>query len=136
MNGRTLALVFLSLPFLGSCAAMFSGTSKRVRIESTPPAHFTAGEIQGTTPMEIEISRSLDEIEFEFPGGETRSLQIDSGFQYGYLFMDILFTPGYGVVGLAVDFGTGAIWDPPATLSYDLESGASVGFEAESPVSN
>ena len=39
------------------------------------------------------------------------------GIDVGMLVLDILFTPGFGLVGLIVDFATGCIWRPLPTGS-------------------
>ena len=91
--------VFGILALVGpGCAAMFSGTSDPVMFTSEPAgALITSDDEQHTTPCTIELSKGVSEFTIAHAAHEERVVEIDRSFQGGYLLMDILFTPGFGV---------------------------------------
>lgn len=126
MQSKLLKSLATGLLLLGtSCASIFDGTSSDVHFTSDPPgAQVIAGEVEGTTPCTLKISKSLDDVTFVHPTYSERVVDLDSSFQVGFLFMDILFTPGYGLVGILVDGATQAWWKPPATVHCDFTAPA------------
>lgn len=115
-------LLALALLLSTSCASMFNGTTDEVHFASTPEGAqvFEGTKQLGTTPCTVAISRSTDVIAFEHPAHGRRVVPLKSDFQLRYLFLDILFTPGYGLLGIIVDSATQAWWDHPATLACDF----------------
>jgi hypothetical protein len=47
-----------------------------------------------------------------YPSRSTLTSEERGPLDPGMLVLDILFTPGYGVLGLIIDFATGCIWMP------------------------
>ena len=122
------AAAILALALTTSCAAMFTGTTDTVRFESDPPGAEVVvdGEVVGTTPCTSEISKSVDEVEFRHAALGSRTVELDSSFQVGFVFMDILFTPGYGLLGILVDTATQAWWNHPDIVSCDFNAPVAV----------
>ena len=106
-----------------SCAAMFTGTSDMVTFTSNPPRCIVrVDDNEGQTPYSIKISKKIKEATFVHPDtGEERTVELKRTYQTGMLLMDILFTPGYGLVGIIVD-GSTAAWykhDPQSYVDFD-----------------
>ena len=61
---RTIALA--AVLAMAGCATLFNGTSQRIQVISEPPGAevFLDGELAGTTPTEVVVSRRLAEHEF------------------------------------------------------------------------
>jgi hypothetical protein len=107
----TLKLSILAVALVGlqSCAAMFTGTKSTVLIDSEPQGvPFAVGKVTGVTPQSVEIPKKAKSVTFTPANAEPVTMALKRRFQYGMLALDILFTPGYGAVGIAVDGATGA----------------------------
>jgi len=118
----TLLLTFVALT--SSCAAMFTGTTSDVHFTSEPSgAVVTAGDQTGKTPCTLTIKKKEQSGTIRYEGQPEMELDLARGFQGGFLLMDILFTPGYGLVGILIDGGTGAWYKHPATIHHDMGTG-------------
>lgn len=120
----TFARLLLSLAILlsTSCASMFAGTSDELHLTSVPEgaAVFVANKQVGTTPCTVSISRSADDVTFDHPKYGKRVVPLQSSFQIGYLLLDVLFTPGFGLSGILIDSMTQAWWDHPSVVTHDF----------------
>ena len=47
-------------------------------------------------------------------------MPIKRKFQGGFLFLDILFTPGYGLLGILIDGPTSAFYKMPSNVEFDF----------------
>lgn len=105
------------------CGTLFGGSSQEVSIASSPGSaevEFDHVNRTVTTPAEIELKRKNSyQLTFTKEGYETETASIENSLRGGILALDILFT---GLVGVAVDAGTGA-WNSlsPENLSVKLE---------------
>jgi hypothetical protein len=117
------AATALTLSFTG-CASMFSGTTQQVVFNSPQPkSSVTVEGQQYALPATARISKKTTKATFTNPRYPSRELEWKRDFQAGYLFMDILFTPGYGLVGIIVDASTSAWLKHPAVIDYDFATG-------------
>jgi hypothetical protein len=127
-----LALVLAAF-FLTSCAAMFTGTKSTLMIDSEPRGiPFTIGELEGVTPQSVTIPKKEKTVVFSPPGQAPVERSLGRRFQGGFLLMDILFTPGYGLVGILIDGGTGAWYKHDVSVFLDLAHGPVPGVQAAS----
>ena len=108
-----------------SCATVTTGTSQTITVETEPPGaacRMTRGEetvgAVNPTPGSVTIGKDKDEIEIrcEMPGYLTISRQLDSSFQ-GMTLGNVLLG---GIIGIAVDAGSGAMHEYPASISVRL----------------
>jgi hypothetical protein len=103
---------------------MFSGTTQQVVFNSPQPkSSVTVEGQQYPLPVTARISKKTTKAVFSNPRYPSRELEWKRDFQAGYLFMDILFTPGYGLVGIIVDASTAAWLKHPAVIDYDFAAG-------------
>lgn len=104
-----------------SCAAMFTGTKSTVLVDSEPRGiPFVAGTVEGVTPQTVKISKKTKEITFTPEGTAPVTQKLERHFQGGMLLMDILFTPGYGLVGIVVDGSTSAWFKHDPSVFFEL----------------
>lgn len=118
---------------LPGCAAMFTGMKDHVQFTSNPPgALVRAGDQQGTTPVVLELSKKIKRVQISHPSYEEREIVLDRDFQVGFLIMDILFTPGFGAVGIITDGVTAGWFALPSLVALDLaDPGKDVGVKHE-----
>lgn len=115
--GRTVCLSLLC----GGCATIFTGKTDEVTFTSEPPgATVVVGESRATTPATMTIQKSEKEVRFQQAGQPERKLALKRDFKAGYLLMDILFTPGFGLSGLIIDGATSAWYDHPGIVHCDF----------------
>jgi hypothetical protein len=106
------------------CAAMFTGTTQKVVFNSpTPKSSVTVEGQQYALPATARISKKTTTATFTNPGYPSKELTWKRDFQVGFLFMDILFTPGYGLVGIIVDSSSSAWYKHPGVIDYDFRAG-------------
>lgn len=129
MNRLTRCLILpavatlLAFGFTG-CASMFSGTTQKVVFTSPQPnSSVTVEGQQYELPATARISKKTAKATFTNPRFPSRELEWKRNFQAGYLFMDILFTPGYGLVGIIVDSSTSAWLKHPEVIDWDFSTG-------------
>lgn len=106
-----------------SCAAMFDGTKSTVMFQSTPlDAEVEVDGQTYKTPVAVEVikktkSCTLRHADF---GDQRVTIEWKRTTQSGFVLMDILLTPGFGLSGLVIDGASGAFYERPATVSYDF----------------
>lgn len=106
-----------------SCAAMFDGTKSTVVFQSTPPGADL--EVDGQsykTPVTVKLSKKKNTCTLRHSeyGGQPVTLEWKRKTQGGFVLMDILFTPGFGLSGLLIDGVSGAFYEHPPVVSYDF----------------
>lgn len=113
----TLLVAFLST----GCAAIFDGTNDEVTFNSIPPgARVSVGDQTGTTPCTLDISKKITTAKFWLEGHGDRDVTWERSFGFGWLLMDLLFTPGFGLSGILVD-GVSAGWlSHPGVVTCDF----------------
>jgi len=120
---QLLQLVFLlPLLFCTSCGVMFGGMRDNVTFTSVPPGAevFAGSDRIGITPCSGLLPRNASTVVFKSAGLGERSVKVQSTTRWWALFMDILFTPGFGASGVITDLATGGMWDPPDTIVCDF----------------
>lgn len=106
-----------------SCCAIINGRTQDVNIAASPAGArlYVDGVDKGTVPQEVSISRTgTHTIRIEAPGYAPYEAKLNSGCS-GWVLGNIFIG---GLIGLAIDFGTGAIWaydDVNATLSPEVK---------------
>lgn len=121
LSALVLALAFVATQ--AGCGTIFGGSSQEVSISSSPGSaevEFDHLNRTVTTPTEIELKRGNSyKLTFSKEGYETETASIESSLRGGILALDILFS---GLVGVAVDAGTGA-WNSlsPENVSVSLD---------------
>lgn len=116
------AIVIVLLPFASvSCATMFDSTTSDVTFLSEPTgATVRVDDQEGTTPFHAKISKKTKEATFSHPEYPDRVVSLNRHMKAGYVLMDLLFTPGFGLVGLIVDGTSGAWFSHPGVISVDF----------------
>lgn len=107
------AIVISSSILLSSCGVMFGGSKYQGRIIATnhPNASIYAnGQKLGTGEATSIFKRDMPlRVELKEEGCETKSVTFDKKFRTGNFILSIL---SFGLIGLAVDLGTGASYKP------------------------
>lgn len=118
---HTIALCLALMPLTTACAAMFRGTSDQVMVSAQPDGGFLVlDDVKHPLPFVADLPRKTKQIVLWHPHFGERSVPLDRKFSFGYLLMDVLFTPGYGVVGIAVDGVTHAWYDLPTMATCNF----------------
>ena len=113
---KTAVLVFL-LFFSSSCATLFRGASENITFSSDPEGAeiFIDGFSEGKTPATIIVDKSVDGVvRYQKKGYETKEFKLKRKFD------NIAFLNFFGLIGWAVDYVTGALYEIPTT-NYDYE---------------
>lgn len=126
----TLFLLFsFALSSVTSCCTIINGDSQDVSIAASPAGArlYVDGVGKGMVPQEVSISRTgTHTIRIEAPGYEPYEAELNSGCS-GWAFGNLLWGLVGGGIGLAIDFGTGAIWaydDINVTLTPEVKVSA------------
>lgn len=107
--------------FCTGCAAIFDGTSDEVTFNSTPPgATVSVGEQTGTAPCTLKISKKIAKATFSLDGYGEREVEWKRSFGFGWLLMDVLFTPGFGLSGILVDAVSAGWMSHPGVVTCDF----------------
>ena len=141
---RTIALA--AVLAMAGCATLFNGTSQRIKVISEPPGAdvFLDGELAGTTPTEIVVSRRRREPELrvvdESGNAEYRWLRrslsgrtwlnVSAGAFFGYsaygYFDQEEGNPGAGIfvsfVPMIIDMALGGAYKFPSRLDFNPRS--------------
>lgn len=120
---RFALLAALAVGSAGSagCATIFIGPRDEIHFTSEPGgATVVAGELTGKTPCTLNVSKTVASVTFEAEGHPARQVPIPYRFQAGYVVLDILFTPGYGALGILIDALTQSWWKPPKAMHVDF----------------
>jgi len=116
-------IVLASFLILTSCATIFTPHSSKLTIYNGYPKNaeiFLNDELIGTAPLEIWVdNHKLNKnniIEIKSEGYKTAKINLDLKTDAGYFIVDMV-----SIVGLGVDYYTGAIYKPkPSTIKYKL----------------
>ena len=109
---------------LTSCAAMFRGTQDEVFFQAKPEgSQVRVGETTYPLPAQLTIPRKTQSVTFVHPEYGEQEVKLESSGSGGYVLMDILFTPGFGLLGLLIDGSTGSLRDLPPMVSMDFPAG-------------
>lgn len=126
-----LAVVFGMAMLATGCATVFSGTTDRTTLNSSPTgAEFTIKDENGkqvhhgTTPFTAILDRGAGffdgqtyTIDFTAPGYQPQTCILDS-YLNGWYFCNVILGGGLGM--LIIDPATGAMWNFPDDLSVEL----------------
>lgn len=116
-------LILVAAILLSSCATIFTGTTDKVLIESTPNASFIVKNsygstvAEGKTPATISLKRnSTYSVDIVLDGYKPKTMAISQEFNA----VSVLNLAG--IIGWAVDYLTGAIFHLyPQSISVTLE---------------
>lgn len=129
MSRSQLHLVALAsiLPLVSSCALMISGATADVRFYAKPSRGtvvVVGGEERGLG--ESKVFKGTGSVTFRNPAYGERVVPLERRLNVDFLLLDLLLTPGFGTVGIAVDWPTGAWYRLPEKVSFDFETGSVV----------
>lgn len=131
MNKLSLGALSVLVLLTQGCATLFDGKTSEVTFTSEPSGVLvTVDELSGTTPVTLTIPKKATEATFAFDG-EARTVELERSMQGGFILMDILFTPGFGLSGLLIDGATGAWYEHQAVVHCDRDAPAEVPEGAE-----
>ena len=118
MHRPAMLAVFLLLS-CSSCATILAGTEERVQFwtenRSLKGATVLIGEEEHPVPSAIDVHKETKTVTFKHPSFKSVVVELDREFRWGMLVSDILFTPGYGLIGILVDSSTSAWYRPPVS---------------------
>ena len=118
-------LTVLGFALITSCATIFTPNKSKLTIYNGYPKNaeiFLNNELIGTAPLEIWVeNHKLDKhniIEIKSEGFNSVEINLDLKTDAGYFILDIV-----SIVGLGVDYYTGAIYKPkPNVIKYKLNA--------------
>lgn len=120
MKRRSLLLgALVAATGLSSCCAIVNGRTQNVVFDSTPSGArlYIDNVDRGMTPQKIALKRNKKyEVRVVAEGYEPYACTLESGMS-GWIWGNLVFG---GLIGLAIDVGTGSIWafdDVDATLN-------------------
>ncbi|HEY8961142.1 MAG TPA: hypothetical protein VIM57_02990 [Luteolibacter sp.] len=109
---------------LSNCAWMFQGTTSQVAFTSKQPGGTVQVEnVAHPLPATVPISKKTTTATFSHPKYPAKTLTWKRKYQWGFFWLDFLFSPGYGVSGWIIDGSTGAWWEQPRVIDYDFKTG-------------
>lgn len=119
-------LLLLTIILLPGCATIFSGTQAKINVADGNPAHaqvYMNGNYLGETPFEVKIPKKSfgknTQLEIRADGYKPVMITVEKRVNGGLIFLDIV---GTSLIGMFIDFATGAIYSPsPKTVKYRLE---------------
>ena len=117
--------LMLSACLATGCATVTTGTSQTITVETEPPGasckmtrdNETIGAVN-PTPGSVTIGKDKDDIEIscELSGYHTTTKSLDSSFQ-GMTLGNVILG---GIIGIAIDAGSGAMNEYPSSISLRL----------------
>ena len=114
----------LLLFLLQSCATMLAGTDERVQFwtenRKLEGVTVIVGSEQHQVPGTVDVPKRTETVTFLHPDYDPIVVELNRDFRFGMLISDILFTPGFGLVGIIVDSITEAWYRLPATVRVSL----------------
>lgn len=123
---KIIALASVAALLTASCGTIFHGSRVNVSLRSTPECTVTVDGMEYQTPTIIKLKRgSSHQVTFDKPGYKSKTVLIDNELLVGTLIADIFLA---GIIGVVVDFATGAIYTlEPKQISAKLkEAGVSL----------
>lgn len=125
MNTLKLAGLLVLTCLATSCATVTTGTSQTITVETEPPGasckmtrdNETIGVVN-PTPGSVTIGKDKDDIDIscELSGYHTTTKNLDSSFQ-GMTLGNVILG---GIIGIAIDAGSGAMNEYPSSISLRL----------------
>jgi hypothetical protein len=141
LNVRTMAIVtVIGTSMLTGCASIVNGTSQVVSVDArnknepvvgaTCQLNNTKGVYYVTTPGTVTVSRAYGDMDVkcekvDLPPGIAAVKSAVKGMAFGNIFFG-------GVIGAAIDAGSGAAYDYPNLISVIM--GESISLPASAPV--
>jgi len=123
---KIIALASVAALLTASCGAIFHGSRVNVSLRSTPECTVTVDGMEYETPAIVKLQRgSSHQVTFDKPGYKSKTVLIDKELLVGTLIADIFLA---GIIGVVVDFATGAIYTlEPKQINAKLkEAGVSL----------
>jgi hypothetical protein len=106
---------------------MFSGTSQEIPFRASDSAlEGVTVQIKDKTypvPGTVDVPKRTKQVVFMHPDYEPIEVELDRSFGGGWFLMDLLFTPGFGVVGFLIDGPTSAWYKLPPMVEVDFARG-------------
>ncbi len=106
-----------------------------------------AGDQRGTTPVTLRLAKSTKRVTFIAPARapivrtssagdralaeDGRDVELDRDLGLGWMVLNLLFTPGFGLVGGIVDGSTSAWYTLPGLVHCDFRLPAGAATEPE-----
>jgi hypothetical protein len=118
-------LLLLGAVLMTSCAAIFTGTKGEITFSAYPETGTTVRVGEQTYSIDgqpVKLKKKVKKVVFSNPSYGEYEVPIHRKFQGGMLFLDILFTPGYGLLGILIDGPTAAWYKLPTTVHLDFAS--------------
>jgi len=121
------AVLFPAILALQGCAAMFTGPEDEV-VFTTPQQDLTlhVGDESYPLPATVKLSKKVKEVTVTHPDYPERTIELERKLQGGFVLMDLLFTPGFGLSGLLIDGATSAWFKHDAVVHVDRCAGLAV----------
>ena len=119
---RLCALV-LGVALMTSCAAIFTGTRDEITFSASVETDTTVRVGDKTYSLDgipVNVKKKVKKVVFSNPSYGDYEVPIKRKFQGGFLVLDILFTPGYGLLGILIDGPTAAWYKLPKTVHLDF----------------
>ena len=121
--------LFVSIVLLSGCATMFTPATVEVRF-TAEPADGSKIYVQGMqyelNGQPIVISKKSKEVLFSNATYGDFIIPLDRHVNGGWVAMDILLTPGYGIIGVAVDASTADWYRYPTNVAFDFQKATAV----------
>jgi hypothetical protein len=102
---------------------MFTGTKDEITFSASTESGTTVAVGDRTYELDgspVRVSKRVKKVVFSNPSYGEYTVPIKRKFQGGFLLLDILFTPGWGLVGILIDGGTGGWFEMPSTVHLDF----------------
>ena len=116
----------LSLVLLTGCADIIEGSSQNVQVETMPPSQAVCsvknsrGDWNAAAPTAVQVKKSKTDLTvncLDRNSGYAGTKTYESSFE-PWVLGNILLG---GLIGLGVDYGTGAAWDYPETVTIPIQ---------------
>jgi hypothetical protein len=129
-NGRLFALTALGviIATTSGCATMFAQDHSQVNFKTEPSAGtevYVAGkkyELDGST---IPVPKKTKSVLVSNPDYGDFIVPLNRHVNGGWVALDIFFTPGWGILGLAIDGGSAKWYNYPSTVAIDFSNAKS-----------
>ncbi|MFT4538992.1 MAG: hypothetical protein ACI835_001430 [Planctomycetota bacterium] len=129
MQNRIIQLaIAMTLLLSSSCASMIHGSSGPINMRSSNAmlegATVTVGGKTHAMPCTLDVEKSTKKVVFNHPNHASIPVVIDRDFMSGMLVLDVLFTPGFGLVGILIDGPSGAWYELPKQIEINFDDGS------------
>ncbi|HVY23610.1 MAG TPA: hypothetical protein VG962_09695 [Steroidobacteraceae bacterium] len=122
---RVAALLMLGVAITttSGCATIFAQNESDIRFKAEPSdgtTVYVAGKKYALDGEPISVPKKTKEVLFSNPTYGDFAVPLDRNVNGGWVALDILFTPGFGLSGLIVDGSTSKWYNYPATVKFDF----------------